>query len=94
MNRKQRRALSKQNLTHKDLKVIQEIESKNAIAYTVHQYSAAVALCLHDKLGFGKVRAQRFMQDVEELFDSINQDYLSLDDVLETVKNELGIEIK
>ena len=34
------------------------------------------------------------MQDVEELFDSINQDYLSLDDVLETVKNELGIEIK
>jgi len=94
MNRKQRRALSKQNLTHKDLKVIQEIEAKNAIAYTVHQYSAAVALCLHDKLGFGKVRAQRFMQDVEELFDSINQDYLSLDDVLETVKNELGIEIK
>lgn len=94
MNRKQRRAISKQNLTHKDLKVIQEIESKNAIAYTVRQYSAAVALCLHDKLGFGKVRAQRFMQDVEELFDSINQDYLSLDDVLETVKNELGIEIK
>jgi len=94
MNRKQRRALSKQKLTHKDLKVIQEIESKNAIAYTVLQYSAAVALCLHDKLGFGKVRAQRFMQDVEELFDSINQDYLSLDDVLETVKNELGIEIK
>lgn len=94
MNRKQRRALAKQNLTHKDLKVIQDHEAKAATASAVHYYSAAVALCLHDKLGFGKIRAQRFMKDVEELFDSINQGYLTLEDVLKTVEEELGIHIK
>ena len=51
-------------------------------------------LCLKDKLGFGPVRAQRFMNNVEELFDSINQGYLSLDDVIQTVEEELNISIK
>lgn len=41
----------------------------------------------------GKVRAQRFMRDVDEMFDSINKGYLRLDDVLETVEKELGIAI-
>lgn len=52
---------------------------------------ACVALCLHDKLGFGHDRTCRFMQDVENLFDSINKGYLNLDDVLKTVEEEIGI---
>ena len=31
------------------------------------------------------------MQDVDNLFDSINKGYLSLDDVLKTVEEEIGI---
>lgn len=34
------------------------------------------------------------MKDVDELFDSINQGYLSLDDVIQTVEEELNITIK
>ena len=40
------------------------------------------------------MRAQRFMNNVEELFDPINQGYLSLDDVMQTVEEELNIRIK
>ncbi len=94
MNREQRRKAAKKKLTHKDLKVITEQEAYNAVGFTVKQYSAAVMLCLKDKLGFGPVRAQRFMNNVEELFDSINQGYLSLDDVIQTVEEELNIRIK
>lgn len=94
MNREQRRKVTKKKLTHKDLKVITEQEACNAIEFTVKQYSAVVMLCLKDKLGFGPVRAQRFMKNVDELFDSINQGYLSLDDVIQTVEEELNIRIK
>lgn len=94
MNREQRRKTTKKNLTHKDLKVITEQETYNTIRFTVKQYSAAVMLCLKDKLGFGPMRTQRFMNHVEELFGSINQGYLSLDDVIQTVETELNIKIK
>ena len=94
MNREQRRKAAKKSLTHKDLKVITEQEAYNTLQFTVKQYSAAVMLCLRDKLGFGPVRAQRFMKDVDELFDSINQGYLSLDDIIRTVEEELNISIK
>lgn len=85
MTRQERRRLER--------KGIDEAELGRIMDYVVKQYSAVMALCLHDKLGFGKVRAQRFMQDVDEMFDSINKGYLSLDDVLETVEKELGIMI-
>ena len=95
MNRQQRRAIVKKKLTDKDIKAMEENikikTSKDVIDFTVTNYMACVALCLHDKLGFGHNRACRFMRDVDNLFDSINKDYLSLDDVLKTVKEEIGI---
>jgi hypothetical protein len=94
LNRKQRRQVAKQKLTAEDIKILQKQEGKEATAFAVNAYSAAMALCLHDKLGFGPVRAQRFMKQVEELFDSINQGYLSVEDVIKTVETDLGIQIK
>ncbi len=93
MNREQRRKATKKKQIHKDLKVITGQETRNIIGFTVKQYSAAVMLCLRDKLGFGPVRARRFMNHVEELFDSINREYLSLEDVIQTVEEELNIRI-
>lgn len=95
MNRQQRRAIAKKKLTDKDIKALEEnirVKTlKDAIDFAVKNYMACVALCLHDKLGFGHIRVCRFMQDVDNLFDSINKGYLSLDDVLETVEEEIGI---
>ncbi len=95
MNRQQRRTIAKKKLTDKDIKAMEEnIKAKtlkDAIDFAIKNYMACVALCLHDKLDFGHVRACRFMRDVDNLFDSINKGYLSLDDVLKTVKEEIGI---
>ena len=91
MNRKQRRTIVKKKLTDKDIKKVEESVAKDSIDFTIMNYVACVALCLHDKLGFGHDRACRFMQDVDNLFDSINKGYLSLDDVLKTIEEEIGI---
>lgn len=85
MIRQERRRLERKGIDRAELSRI--------IDYVVKQYSAVLALCLHDKLGFGKVRTQRFMGEVDQVFDSINRGYLSLDDVIETVEKELGIAI-
>ena len=85
MTRQERRRLERKGIDRAELRRIMD--------FVVKQYSAVVALCLHDKLGFGKVRAQRFMGEVNRVFESINEGYLSLDDVIETVEKELGIAI-
>ena len=91
MNRQQRRAIVKKKLTDKDIKIMEENVKKELIDFTIMNYLACVALCLHDKLGFGHDRTCRFLRDVDNLFDSINKGYLSLDDVLKTVEEEIGI---
>lgn len=92
LNRGTRRRLERNGVVVKELESIIEERTRDAIDYTVRQYSAVLALCLRDKLGFGKIRVQRFLQDVNEVFDSIIKGYLSLDDVIETVKQELDLE--
>ena len=85
MTRQERRRLERKGIDRTELSRIMD--------YVVKQYSAVLALCLHDKLGFGKVRAQRFMREVDDMFDNVNKGYLSLDDIMETVEKELGIMI-
>lgn len=98
MNRQQRRAIVKKKLTDKDIKAMEKNikvkTSKDVIDFAITNYMACVALCLHDKLGFGHDRACRFMKDVDDMFDSINKGYLSLDDVLKTVEEEIGITLE
>lgn len=93
LNRGTRRRLERNGVVMKELESIIEERTRNAIDYTVRQYSAVLALCLKDKLGFGKKRAQRFMKDVDTMFGDIIAGYLTLDDVIETVEKELDITI-
>ena len=93
MTRAERRRLSKGKINMDELQEIINDRVMEAIAYTVRQYSAVVALCLRDKLGFGKTRAQRFMKEVDTMFGDVMAGYLTLDDVIETVEKELDITI-
>lgn len=54
---------------------------------------AAFALQLHDKHGWGKKRLQELITEVGDTFDSVNKGYLSLDDIVETVENEIGLKL-
>lgn len=94
MNRQQRRKLTKQRLSNEDLKVLHDTIAKDVIDDAVTNYSAAMALCLHEKLGFGRDRTIRFMSHVEELFQKINEGHLSLDDVLRTIDEKLKIKFE
>ena len=57
------------------------------------QMELVMLLVLHDKFGFGASRAKKALTEFEELWDSVSKQYLTLDDVAETVKTEIGLMI-
>lgn len=58
------------------------------------QYSMAVpTMVLRDDFGFGKKRLDKFLDSYMELYDAIEEGYLNLDDIIETVNEETSVEI-
>lgn len=61
---------------------------------TATDYSMAVPIIvLRDEFGFGAKRLEKFIDATYELYDSIDQKYLNLEDIVETIKEETGVEI-
>ena len=92
MNRAEARKYQKQGGMDANA-VRREIAKEKDIGAVVNDYSAALLICLHDKLGFGRTRAQRFALEVEELFDNIRLGLVSMEEIKETVREELDIVI-
>lgn len=90
MNRKQRRAAAKRGITDRDLRQ----EHFDGIRFAVKCYSVAVAMVLHDKLGFGEVRLNRTMEQIQDMFDSIQRDYVKIGDLERALLEECGISFK
>lgn len=90
MNRQQRRAANKRGITDRDLRQ----EHFDGIRFAVKCYSVAVAMVLHDKLGFGSIRLNRVMGQIQETFDSIQRDYVKIGDLEKTLQEECGILFK
>lgn len=91
MNRAERRRKSKEGVTDKDLKAIQDRAKAIAIRESVRVYSTAVAMVLRDKLGFGQVRIERTLKDISDLADAMNEGYVSVDDCRKTLYEEVGV---
>lgn len=49
---------------------------------------------LHDKEGFGEMRIKRVYQEWGELWDSLQGEYLSCEDLKKTLKEECNFESK
>ncbi len=90
MNRQQRRAAKKRGITDRDLRQ----EHLDGIHFAVKCYSVAVAMVLHDKLGFGPMRLNRVMGQIQDMFDSVQKDYVKIGDLEETLREECGILFK
>lgn len=57
-------------------------------------YSLAVpVMILRDEYGFGQKRILEFCQKFMDLYDSIDENYLNLQDIVNTIKEETGVEI-
>jgi len=61
---------------------------------TVEKYSAVVLLCLKDKFDFTSGQLQDVALHINETFDAINEEYLSLDDIVQTLKEEDGLDVR
>lgn len=57
------------------------------------QMELVMLLVLHDKFDFGKIRCDRALDGFEEVWDAVNKQHLTLDDIAEVVKKEIGLEI-
>jgi len=88
MNRKQRRHVVKSNPSPKELTGILKREEKANIEKTVDLYSVAVAYVLFSKQGFEKDRLAEAMNQIVDVFDSFNQDYLTFVDMRQVLEEE------
>jgi hypothetical protein len=104
MNRAERRRLQKQginakpepviNIKSSDVQQIKEKATSEAVDKAFLLMLGLPVLVLRDKWGFGKVRSERFIDQVLDLYDSFNKDYLTLDDIHNVLWEEAGIKIE
>ena len=85
------------NMTRESLngtiKAAREDERERVKKFIVTYYSASVALVLHDKWGFGQKRLTRVVGQINDLFESILLDYVSIEDIRKTLKEETGVDL-
>lgn len=103
MNRAERRRLQKQgikvkpepviNIKSSDVQKMKKEATQDAIDSAFLLMLGIPILVLRDKWGFGKIRLERFTDEILELYDSFNQGYLTLDDIHDVLFEEVGIKI-
>ena len=103
MNRAERRRLEKQgkiapkepviNVKASDITNIKQDAAKKAADKAFFLMLGLPLMVLHDKWGFGKVRGERFIEQVLDLYDSFEKGYLSLDDIHNCLWEEGGIKL-
>ena len=58
------------------------------------QYSMTVPIMvLRDEFGFGQKRLDKFLESYMELFNSIEEGWLDLDDIVDTINEETNVTI-
>ena len=98
MNRAQRRRLSvtTKNPTYTlnagQIKKIKEDAANEAMIKAFILMMGLSLNALRDEFDWGAVRLSRFSSKVLDLLDSFNKDYITLDDCLNMIKKETGID--
>lgn len=90
ISRQLQRKLNRNGIVKSDIDQI----IHSTIDFTISGYEAVLVLALHDKLGFGEKRARRFMKYVRDTFDSVDQGYVSLEDIKDEIKETMNIDIE
>lgn len=83
MNRAERRRLNKE-----DASVLKGID------YATKALFASFAMVLHDKWGWGHVRIRRLLEQVDDMFESIDKEYVTIEDLKQTILDETGIKLE
>lgn len=82
------------NIKAADIQNIKKQATNKAVDTAFTAMLAIPMLVMRDKYGFGKKRLEKFMDEVFEVYNSFNNDYLTLDDMRQALKDEVGFTIK
>lgn len=93
MNRAERRKKAKLGVTSAVLKDVQQHAKKVAIDTTTTAIMGSVLLTLKDEFGWGHTRAARLMKSTIDRFEAMTEGYLTIEDIRNTVREELGIDL-
>jgi hypothetical protein len=94
MNRAQRRAgITTNYYTEAQVRQLLVSDRQKLLKKFANDYSAVVALCLRDKLRFGKERSIRFMEKVDILFQDLANGVITIDDIKQVLVDEVKIYI-
>ncbi|MDY3902434.1 hypothetical protein [Peptoniphilus sp.] len=96
--KKEKKKVATYNLTWEQIEAIKkkafEDGFKSAIDMASKWSMYAPMMVLRDFFGFGGQRLKRFYENLIEMYDSIDKDYLDLKDISETLKEEAGIDLE
>lgn len=100
MNRAERRRTEKAkaknpvyNIKSSDISRIKDDAVSEAVRQSTILMLSIPVMVLRDKYGFGSKRLSDFMEYTIDLFDSFIKEYVTLEDLINTVKEETGVDI-
>lgn len=103
MNRAERRRLQKKGLPVKkepvinikasDVQQMKDEAVKKAADIAFLLMLGLPVLVLRDKWGFGKVRLERFIDQVIDMYEAFDEGYLTIDDIRQAIEEETGVEV-
>jgi hypothetical protein len=97
MNRTQRRALVSSNVklyTEQEVRAMVRKSNEDVMKKLADSYCAIMTLTLRDCLKFGHVRSKRFIEHFTTLCNDLQDGLLTVDDIKQTVTEEVGVIIK
>lgn len=75
------------------IKAAKDDERQRIFKFVADYYSAAIALVLHDKWGFGHDRLVRVVGQINAMYESILDEYVDIEDIRKALLEETGIEL-
>lgn len=96
--KKEKKKVATYNLTWEQIEAMKrkafEDGEKSSIDRASKWSMFAPMMVLRDYFGFGGQRLKRFYENLIDMYDSIDKDYLDLEDISETLKEEAGIDLE
>ena len=77
-------------ISAEDLLRIREEEAQRAFAQQLY----LSIIVLHDKFVYDKGDLKKYLSEMLKQYDSMDKNFCSMDDVVETVKSEIGIDLR
>lgn len=82
------------NMNTQQIRTLKEDVAQKATERAFILMLGIPSMVLRDQFGFGRKRLEKFTDEVFELYDSYDKDYITLDDLIKTIYEETGVKIE